>query len=285
MELEIHSRYKSNKIDWSVVRHLVQHAPLRLAVEGAGLSGYVDTFVRPSPVMQPKISKISQYVDLNSSKNQVALVIGGSRGLGELTAKIIAAGGGQIVISYLLGDTEAEKIVEEINNWGGKAICMRLDINDPKKAIYGLKEKGIVPTQVYYFASPRIASNISRELDKDLLDLFISYYVEGFSATVEGLKEFFDNSSINIFYPSTVFIDSMPEQFKEYTSSKELGEVRCSELINKYLNFRILINRLPRMTTDQTVGFINLPTEDSLPVMINVVKNMHTLRKNIGYAS
>ena len=39
--------------------------------------------------------------------NVRALVIGGSRGLGEITAKIIAAGGGDVWITYRRGKEDA----------------------------------------------------------------------------------------------------------------------------------------------------------------------------------
>ena len=58
---------------------------------------------------------------------KVALVSGGSRGLGEAQAKLLAAEGAKVAIGDLLED-EGEKVEAEINELGGEAFFMRLDV-------------------------------------------------------------------------------------------------------------------------------------------------------------
>ena len=64
-----------------------------------------------------------------SIKNQSALIIGGSRGIGEVTAKILAAGGANVLITYNKGKNDAEKVVSDINSHGGVAAMLHYDIN------------------------------------------------------------------------------------------------------------------------------------------------------------
>ena len=57
--------------------------------------------LRPSgSALQPAMAEISARIAGKPFAGQRSLIIGGSRGLGEVTAKIVAAGGGRAVITY-----------------------------------------------------------------------------------------------------------------------------------------------------------------------------------------
>ena len=60
----------------------------------------------------------------------VALVTGGSRGLGRNTALHIARRGGDIVLTYRSRSEEAEAVVAEIAAMGRKAVAFQLDTGD-----------------------------------------------------------------------------------------------------------------------------------------------------------
>jgi NAD(P)-dependent dehydrogenase (short-subunit alcohol dehydrogenase family) len=83
------------------------------------------------------------------------LIIGGSRGVGELTAKILAAGGAQVVITYATGRHDAEAVAHEINAWGGT--CEVLEYNVLKPPGDQLSKLKHILSHLYYFATPRIA--------------------------------------------------------------------------------------------------------------------------------
>jgi 3-oxoacyl-[acyl-carrier protein] reductase len=61
---------------------------------------------------------------------KVALVTGGSRGIGAAIAKRLARDGASVAITYSKGEDAAAALVKAIENEGGKAIAIRADAAD-----------------------------------------------------------------------------------------------------------------------------------------------------------
>ncbi len=71
-------------------------------------------------------------------QNKVALVTGGSRGMGSDIAKKLASLGAVVAITYAASADKADKVVADIQKSGGKAITIKADsgnVDDIKSAV------------------------------------------------------------------------------------------------------------------------------------------------------
>ena len=67
-------------------------------------------------------------------EGKIALITGGSRGIGAAIAKRLASDGARVAITYSKGADAAASVVREIERDGGKAIAIQADALMPTPA-------------------------------------------------------------------------------------------------------------------------------------------------------
>lgn len=235
-----------------------------MKVVAPGMTGTVKAFVRPAPQEQPSYLKLKEQVDGNEFAGQRALVIGGCRGLGEVAAKLLCAGGANVIITYYQGKEDARRIVDEIVANGGAADLFHSDVLNPKRDLLDSSVSNWCPTHLYYFATPFISQGVKGSFSTELFSSFCDYYVIGLVHTVNQLRS---QGLRNVFYPSTVFIDELPVRLGEYAVAKMAGEMVCTFLEKTNREMTMYRPRLPRMATDQTASLLPVSNEDPVPIM------------------
>jgi hypothetical protein len=243
---------------------------VRMAVVGGGLAGMIESYARVPPAPQASSRELAAMVEPGEFAGSTALVIGGSRGLGEVTAKLLAAGGAKVVISYRVGGDEVEAVAREIRAAGGACETLVYDALRPAEPqLAGLSG---APTHAYYFATPTIFRAQSALLSRARLDAFLDVYVDGFLNLAQALRA--RRPNVSLFYPSSVYVAERPRGMLEYALAKVAGETLCSELNSAWPPLRVTVDRLPRLPTDQTASVfatsLPSPAGSLLPIVRKV---------------
>lgn len=225
-------------------------------------NGNINAFLRPTHVKQLNSIEVKKFVKKHEFKNQSALIVGGSRGIGEVTAKILAAGGADVLITYNKGKEDAKNICDDIKSSGGKVSMIFYDINNPTMI------NDFEPSDIYYFATPHIFSGQRDVFSTDLFAEFSKYYLGSFHDLV---KLWADKKVCNYFYPSTIYVEELPEDMMEYALTKLSAEKMCEHL-EKNTDLKIFKPRLPRLETDQTVSFLPIKNNNTLEYMLKIIK-------------
>ncbi len=243
-----------------------------MAIGGGGIVGSVSTLARLPPTPQASFRDLTQVVRPEEFAGSTVLVVGGSRGLGELTAKLAAAGGGRVTITYHQGMTDAESVAEEIRSGGGICEVARFDARSPAEPqIAELRHK---PTHCYYFATSAIYRAQKEMFSADRFNDLRMIYVDAFWRLCLALRA--RNPMVSIFYPSTVFVENRPRGLAEYAMAKAAGEVLCHEMNVVMAPMRVVASRLPRMLTDQTASVIAVKTAPALDVLLPIIRQLQS---------
>jgi MaoC like domain len=247
-----------------------------LAIRGPGIQGQLLAFYRPPPEAQPDMAAVTKLVEPSIFANSIALIIGGSRGLGEVTGKIIAAGGGLPIITYFQGASDAQRVADDILSQGGRCETLQLDVRHCQQMVRRLRKKQSAPRTIYYFATPRIFGRRRGFFSHDTLQEFNEIYVTAFGRLLDAAAKT-GSQKLRVFYPSSVAINEGMREMAEYGMAKNLGEQMCS-FYNQYSRqIEIVVERLPRTMTDQTSTLLPFPAENALDVMLPIVKRIEKL--------
>ncbi|HTQ39640.1 MAG TPA: SDR family NAD(P)-dependent oxidoreductase [Pirellulales bacterium] len=231
-----------------------------------GLTGVIKAFIRPPPQRQASFAQLKPLVQRDEFSGQRALVVGGSRGLGEVTAKLLAAGGAEVKITYHQGRAEALHVVEEIVSGGGAAAMLQVNVLNALQNELAASLENWKPTHLYYFATPFIFSGSKGVFSASLFQKFCDYYLTGFLNVLNPLKGL---GLRKVFHPSSVAVDELPADMSEYAAAKMAAEMLCQSLEkNRKAGLTIYKPRLPRLGTDQTATFLPVKNADPAPVML-----------------
>jgi hypothetical protein len=241
-----------------------------MQITGTGIIGSVDAFSPPSPPAMPTISILRGCVQPRQFLGQRALVVGGSRGLGELTAKTLAVGGADVVITYAKGKADAIAVRDDIVAGGGSARILSYDVTQAANQLDELQSW--IPTHVYYFATGKIGQTRGGGLDTAILDRFKQWYLTGFYELCSYLNGR-SASKIHVFYPSTVYVEERPPNMTEYAMIKAAGEILCADIPSILPRINVSSARLPRLATDQNINLGEDEFPDALDVLLPILTN------------
>lgn len=239
---------------------------LRIAAQGPAARAEIEAFHVPTLPSRP-VTELAAAVTPGEFGGVTALIVGGSRGLGAVTARLIAAGGGTPIVTYKVGAEEARALRDEIRVAGGTCEIRQLTVG-PDTAL----PTGLPPIdQMYFFATPKIFGKRDKRFHEDLKARFADIYVRGFAALCAGLSR--ARHPVSVLYPSTVAIDEPLPELLEYAAAKLEGERLCARL-NAKGPLAILVPRLPRIETDQTLAVQTASAADPVALLLPLLRRM-----------
>ncbi|MFC9632305.1 SDR family oxidoreductase [Streptomyces mirabilis] len=115
---------------------------------------------------------MTEHSSTPGTSRRVAVVTGGSRGIGRETAERLAADGYAVVVNYAGNEAEADKTVAAITEAGGEAIAVRADVADETEvaALFDATESTYGGVDVVVHAAGVMALAPLVDLDLDALD-------------------------------------------------------------------------------------------------------------------
>jgi 3-oxoacyl-[acyl-carrier protein] reductase len=123
--------------------------------------------------------------------NRVALVTGGSRGIGRAAALRLAQEGADVAVSYVSRDADARQVVADIESLGRRAMCARCNVAKPDEIDRLVKDIRTRLGPIDYLVHSGAISNICdhTQLDYDTWREMIDVNLTGTYLAVFAVKD------------------------------------------------------------------------------------------------
>lgn len=123
-----------------------------------------------------------------TTRNQVALVTGASKGIGAAIATRLAANGAAVIVNYASSEAAADAVVTDITRAGGQALAARADIADPAafSLLFDKAEKAFGGVDILVNNAGMMALSPLSDVDDAMFDRQIAVNLTG---VFRGLRE------------------------------------------------------------------------------------------------
>jgi 3-oxoacyl-[acyl-carrier protein] reductase len=179
-------------------------------------------------------------------EGKIALITGGSRGIGAAIAKRLAAEGAKVAITYTKGADAAASVVKEIEGAGGKAIAIQADAADAK-AVKAAVDKTVATLGRLDVLVNNAGTAIPKKFEETTLeemDRMIDINIRGaFVATQAALKHMKDGGRI-IMIGSCVGERMMTPGLVPYSATKGAVKMFSQGLSREVGNRGITVNNI-----------------------------------------
>jgi len=165
-------------------------------------------------------------------KTKIALVTGGSRGLGKDMAISLSKKGIDVVLTYNTSKEEAEKVVTEIIDRGQKAVALQFDISDISsldnfivRLSFALKEVWDTDKFDFLINNAGIGATVPiMEVTEELFDQLLNIHFKGVYFLTQKSIPFLNNNGGVLFISTGTTRFSLPG-YSVYASLKGAVEV------------------------------------------------------------
>ena len=201
----------------------------------------------------------------SSGSPRVAIVTGGSRGIGRQAAVRLAAGGCAVVIGYASNVTETEAAVKAAILAGGRAVAVRADVADSRAVagLFGTAESEFGGVDVVVHAASRARPLVPiADLDLAVLDDMHRTNIRGtFAVAQQAARRIRPGGSLVMF--STSMVGRALPGYGAYAASKGAVEAMTLILARELRGRDVTVNTVAPGPT-ATDGFLEGKDEEAV---------------------
>jgi 3-oxoacyl-[acyl-carrier protein] reductase len=180
---------------------------------------------------------------INSQQARVAIVTGGSRGIGRAISKRLAADGFSVVLTYAGNEAAAHAAVDDIRSSGGNATALLANVSSSEQvaALFDatVKTHGRVDVVVHSAGVMELAS--LADMPDDQFDRIINVNLRGTFLMMKGASRALPRGGRFIAISSSVIAKNLPG-YGAYTASKSGVESLVHVFANELRGREITVN-------------------------------------------
>ena len=223
---------------------------------------------------------VVRMLDVNKTRKQnmdsgqkIVLITGGSRGIGAATAIKLANEGYFVVINYVNGKADAEKLAGEINAEEKRSIAIQADVStwNDVDSLFTQVESQIGPIlYLVHCAAPIPVPQLFEELTWDAFQSNIDVQLKGaFNCAKRAIPKMLESSNGSIVHLGSIFTDGTPPvQQSAYITAKAALNSLTHSLAVEYGPKGIRFNSVnPGMTKTQMIS--NIPDKVKMLTKMN----------------
>jgi 3-oxoacyl-[acyl-carrier protein] reductase len=178
--------------------------------------------------------------------DRVALVTGGSRGLGRAVVETLTSGGMRVAFGYHTDRTSADDCLEKVQSAGGEALAISSDVSTTAGArdlFEQTRERFGRVDAIVHCATPPIAYRAYMDTDVDDFRRYFDTYVVGFHELVRlSVPEMKERRSGRIIGVLTSALAEVPQKLAAYITGKQALYGLCRALAVELGPWNITVN-------------------------------------------
>ncbi|MPN01067.1 hypothetical protein SDC9_148267 [bioreactor metagenome] len=211
---------------------------------------------------------------------KLVLITGGSRGIGAEIARKLSREGHTVLINYRCSEVEANRLVAEIQNEGGKAYCFKADVSimEEVEEMFNLIRQEVGEVQaVIHCAAPDSVLKPFEETDWTDIQKHLDIQVKGaYNCVRSSITNMIKAASGLIIFIGSVAINGVPPMYQtDYVIGKTALASLAKSLANEYGPKGIRVNIVsPGMTQTERI--------EKMPEKAKMIYRMQTPLRRLG---
>ncbi|MBD2037891.1 glucose 1-dehydrogenase [Leptolyngbya sp. FACHB-321] len=183
---------------------------------------------------------------MNKLDGKIAVVTGASKGIGAAIALHLAAEGAAVVVNYASSKEGADRVVDEINSAGGKAIAVQADVSKRAEV-----EQLFAKTQQVFGSLDILVNNAGMYENVPLEDITEEHFHKHFDLNVLGLiltsqqgVKYFGSEGGSIINISSLVSTLAPATSSVYSATKAAVDAVTKSLAKELGSRNIRVNSI-----------------------------------------